>query len=1064
MTDLTSTISSEFLSDASAWTLSSYVCSGCSLVYTTPPNSCGISQEQILGGPNILGPSGGSTNGQYFQRYYDNLDSQYAPSGLEFDLWVFYSSVPSDPSDVSFLTYDVDTGDGSILSTSATLVSSCTLDYIDSSGAIIKAFYKLHVRMFFNHQWVQHVNVQFISGFSISSKVSSFGFRNFQYYFDLSIAYSSPIIPANFPCYTGSYWDGSVCSSCFSYCKTCTGTSNGQCTSCKNGYYDYGNGTCLSACSGPYTAITSNGYPYLCQKACPTTYYWFYNQSCSDTCDSPLISSTGPDNLKICSNPCYYTDTTATYVNTYLYPDQTCSTSCSSPAVVGTPYLCGTPCANSNYYAFQNESCTSNCGTPLVGSSAKGIFYCNSPCPGEYIYPSGTCETDCGSILVKKDESIDIKFCVSPCTNSNDFVFQNGSCTGSCVSPLVGSTVDGIYYCNSPCPGEYIYPDGTCETDCASILLAKDDSADIKFCVSPCSNSNDYVFKNGSCTSDCISLLVSSDVDGILYCNSPCPGEYIYPDGTCQTDCTFPMVKKDESDDIKFCIYPCANTAEYFYVSELKCEATCPYPYVATESPLPKLCSSSLSEEQAAQVKSMASATNSANTASSTGIIIGSLLSSSDSTTVCMGPFSKMLQYIKYMNIVYPEKVQLMLKQQSANSGGDFSSKVLGDGIDKFPERELPGKFKAYSANSSFFVNFWPAMFNLAVILTAVLVIISLRCSLRTCSKIQLIVGHADDALRWNVFLIIFCGNFGDIVLFTALELQTTKLDNAYSGISFGLCLLMNLLCFYVVIKILDVNSAVRKSRQRIKEEERIEKDWCNYKALFTSYKSDSYFQQVFLFVFLIRITIFNGIIGYLYEYPLLQAVIINLANVLILVYLLWKRPIKQLVNLIQQIILELVLLPFNLCVLILAVFDAKGMNPVDEKNRIGDIMVYINVVVPILAVILMAIKFLVMGYLAFKQWRASKVKEKGNSVVQIPKIQCNGEEMAFPNRVHGRLKNYPLTLTNDSSFTQSFESNINLMQTLEMTTVQNSHADFSVQDLNMNSLNPSRKGSGILL
>jgi len=170
---------------------------------------------------------------------------------------------------------------------------------------------------------------------------------------------------------------------------------------------------------------------------------------------------------------------------------------------------------------------------------------------------------------------------VTPCASVDDYAYINGSCTGTCGALLVSSTVDGIKYCNSPCPGEYIYPSGVCETSCPSILTSKDDSDDIKFCITPCDSVDDFVFQNGSCTSDCTLPLLSPTVDGILYCNSPCPGEYIYPDGTCKTVCEFPMVKKekDESADIKFCIYPCADTAEYFYLTDLKCRETCPYPY-----------------------------------------------------------------------------------------------------------------------------------------------------------------------------------------------------------------------------------------------------------------------------------------------------------------------------------------------------------------------------------------------------------------------------------------------------------------------------------------------------
>jgi len=203
-----------------------------------------------------------------------------------------------------------------------------------------------------------------------------------------------------------------------------------------------------------------------------------------------------------------------------------------------------------------------------------------------------------------------------------------------------------------------------------------------------------------------------------------------------------------------------------------------------------------------------------------------------------------------------------------------------------------------------------------------------------------------------------------------------------------------------VVVKILDVNSAVRKSKQQaLKQENEIQKDWCSYKAVFQCYRDQTYFQQIFLFVFIMRVSLFNAIIGYLYKYPLLQIALITLANIFVLSYLIFKRPMKQLVNLFQQIVLEVVLLPFNICVLVLAILDARGIEAIDERKTIGDVMVYINVVIPVLCVTLMAIKFTVLGYQVYKEWRSSK---KGASSVEkrVQRI----EELRIANRVpHSR-------------------------------------------------------------
>jgi len=62
---------------------------------------------------------------------------------------------------------------------------------------------------------------------------------------------------------------------------------------------------------------------------------------------------------------------------------------------------------------------------------------------------------------------------------------------------------------------------------------------------------------------------------------------------------------------------------------------------------------------------------------------------------------------------------------------------------------------------------------------------------------------------------------------------------------------------------------------------------------------------------------------------------------------------------------------------------DAKGVEADDERKKIGDIMVYINVIIPILSVILMAAKLLVLGWTAYKEWKI----EKANGLRMAKKI-----------------------------------------------------------------------------
>ncbi len=332
------------------------------------------------------------------------------------------------------------------------------------------------------------------------------------------------------------------------------------------------------------------------------------------------------------------------------------------------------------------------------------------------------------------------------------------------------------------------------------------------------------------------------------------------------------------------------------------------------------------------------------------------------------------------MDIRYPEKVLLMMDEQNKNAlKGGFAKKMMGEALEKFPRHELPRKFELYQTPSSFFVNIWPALFNLSVILVVTVLAIILEASTKGNPKINSILKSLSDILKWNVFLVTFCGSIGDIVLYTALEFQTMQFDNAEAVFSFILCLGINTLVILVVVKILDINSAIRRLKKDTRDEEHrklIEQKWSSYKALFECYKDYSFFQQIFLFVFVVRLALFNAMIGYFYDYPLFQAIISVAFNTLMLGYLIWKRPMKKLVNLIQQIILELVLLPFNVSVMALAIMDRYEIVELDRRKSIGNVIVYINVMVPILSLVLMAVKFIVMAFDFYKSWKLAKISK----------------------------------------------------------------------------------------
>jgi len=105
-------------------------------------------------------------------------------------------------------------------------------------------------------------------------------------------------------------------------------------------------------------------------------------------------------------------------------------------------------------------------------------------------------------------------------------------------------------------------------------------------------------------------------------------------------------------------------------------------------------------------------------------------------------------------------------------------------------------------------------------------------------------------------------------------------------------------------------------------------------------------------------------------------------------------------VNLIQQISLEFFLLPFNICVLILAILDEAEIEAATERKNIGELIVVINIIIPFLSIGLMIAKVLAIGFEFYQQRKAHQSNKLKSFSIEHPRpnITVNGTQEIFPN------------------------------------------------------------------
>jgi len=798
--------------------------------------------------------------------------------------------------------------------------------------------------------------------------------------------------------------------------------------SIENNEFLFPNGSCITSCPPPLLERSVPGTLFCYNPCNPDTEFLYKNSSCSSKCDSPMLTISEPS-VRYCKNPCDGT-------NDFLFPNKSCIAECPPPLLersVPDTKFCYNPCNLDAEYLYQNSSCISKCDLPMLTVNEPSVQYCRNPCNGtdNFLYPNSSCIAECPKPLLIRSVP-DTIYCYNPCDPDKEYLYKNSSCSSKCDSPLVIQIHPTVQYCRNPCDTEannlFVYPNRTCMLSCPQPLSMRI-VPDINYCYNPCDQKTQFLFENGTCISTCEPPLIIQEAPGVRYCRNPCYStqEFLYPNSSCKSSCSFPLFNHSEpginycynpcshnktflqynqscqetcftplkikSEPVaNFCQLPCKNLDHYYFEITGECQPTCGFPYIAVDSSLPKLCLSSLSAEEKEKIADIADAADAADAVTDTGALVYNVISSGDSTAACIGSITKMLQYVKFMKIKFPEKVQLMLEQQNANANeGGFTSKMVADALNDFPRNRLPGKFQSYQTHSSFFVNFWPTFFNLSMILLVILIAAFIKYKTKPSSKIHGISQNVTEALKWNVTLTTFCGSLGDVMLFTALEFQSIHLDNFPAVLSLIVCLAVNTITFCVLFKILDVNNILRKSKQDTKK--KVEQQLSSYKALFEYYKDSSYYQSIFLFIFIIRLLLFNSFIGYVYDYPLFQAIIFTLMNILMLLYLVIKKPMKKIVNLLQQIILELVLVPFNLCVLILAIMDKQGVEAIKQRENIGNVIIFINVAVPFITIALVVAKVVAIGIEFYQQRKAEKLNA-GNKLkefnVEAPRKQSD--------------------------------------------------------------------------
>ena len=705
---------------------------------------------------------------------------------------------------------------------------------------------------------------------------------------------------------------------------TLANTNNTISTGCAGAKYkDLSTKTCKS-CVSPCATCFGNLPTQCYQTAWGTT----FNGTAAVACYTGCGNCWGPG-----SDQCYHCN------NAYsLAPDNTCKTSCTSPYVsfvTGNAKICLIPC-NSSQFMSWNNTCVDSCDSPLITTNSSQGLMCNYPC-GQ---------------------------------SASNFLYWNGSCLPTCT--FYTRDENNYRFCDACPPGYYMYANTTCSPECDPKLNTTA-ILNSNFCLNPC-NSTEYLYPNKSCQSTCAAEFIQEIENGSYYCDYKVRVEV---NQTAQMNQSTQLNQTTQANQT----IQANQTAQVNQTTQAN--QTTQTNQTAQVNTTPQTNETTEIKTITAEVKTITVAQQVFGSVTTAVSSILSAVNFANPAAIFMAIMTRMLKNFRYLNINYSPKLQAIL-----DANDDFLINITpnmpNNWMIKFSNSTLPSNFRKYDFPSNFCVNFWADEIALALLLITIILVYSLEHVPKRYRIAYLFNTKLKHMLKWNLTISLVISYFGDIVLFSSFEFRTNQLDNKYAIASFSLCIFVNILVVAIMVKTLLVIQAFRKSARRnifFNYNSMLENaKWRSYKVVLECFNRETFWQQAFLPLSSLRVYFFYIIIAYLCDYPLIQMCLITGLNVIMVLYIIYKRPLKHKIDFAEYLVREFIMLIANLCVSALAIMDKANSHNQRTRNIMGEVLIWINTSFCSAASLYLCIKLIVTTILSIRNTINKSKKIKANS------------------------------------------------------------------------------------
>ena len=546
------------------------------------------------------------------------------------------------------------------------------------------------------------------------------------------------------------------------------------------------------------------------------------------------------------------------------------------------------------------------------------------------LFGTGVTISNCNCNIYQYHDSVTCASCDYSCS------FCTGPNSDQCLNCRDGYSYDGTYciHCHSSCKTCF----GTLSNQCNSCPETM------------------FLYWDFTCRSSCNSPLIRSTYLGNYYCISACdPNMYMYEDGSCHSQCPY---KVSTEGDYTYCQSPCSQATPFYDPDQKICTSTCQTPHVASTTSIGEVCSLQLSDDERQQIKAVASASKTANTAIVVTQLIVGMVFSFDSSSMTSYSLSKLVSYMRYLDVSHSPQLEYMFENYQIPQGVLVipQLQMTDDMKSKFEYGPPAAMFEKYQLVSSFLVSYWGGLTSLGLLFANFLLFQALDCATSCLQKkyCAFSIFRRLRVLAQNYLFGQIYSSIDDITMLMMLELRAAG-PGLYHATSISTSLVIQM----IILVILSYHCYLISTYQRLtrinpsevsgKRVEEFDRKHEGVSILYSDSKPSSFLHQSFLLLYTVRSVVCSLILTLLFKHPLAQIILMTALTGIMMVYLFTKRPFKSLLDLVQQVSFELLLLLANLCIFVLAILDQSHTASVTSISRVSKVLINVSLVSNIL-------------------------------------------------------------------------------------------------------------------